>query len=84
MSGPPIIEDANLEGRFDGHPMRGSTRNDRGAQLAKFGGEVTREGICGTYTQRSGEIGKWQSGRGRRRRWSKVGLNRPAPPCVSC
>ena len=59
VSGSPLIDAANVEGRFSGRGLSGTLLDDEGKELAGFEGRVTANGAVGTYRDYKGGVGEW-------------------------
>lgn len=60
ISGSPLLDSANVEGRLSGRGVVGTLVDDEGRELAEFQGAMTASGASGTYRDRNGESGEWQ------------------------
>ena len=55
----PLLDGGNVEGRIKGSTVSGAITDDAGYHVATFTGAVTRTGMSGSYTDRTGETGTW-------------------------
>ncbi len=61
LTGVPLVDGANLEGRVSGRGVVGRLLDDEGRTLAEFDGVVLPGGGArGTYRARGGGMGEWQ------------------------
>lgn len=55
----PLASRGNLLGEIEGSRVFGSITDDGGRLIARFDGTVAADGIRGSYTDRTGEVGEW-------------------------
>ena len=55
----PLLSAGNVEGQIVGNRVSGKVSDDDGRHLLTFDGKVTSDGMFGTYTDRTGEVGTW-------------------------
>ena len=60
VHGSALFSSGNVEGKVDGDTVRGTVRDDEGAEIASFTGKVSGSAMSGTYTDRTGEVGSWE------------------------
>ncbi len=59
LADSPLASAGNVRGHIVGTNFSGSVTDDDGNLVAKLAGRVSKQGIDGTYTDRTGETGEW-------------------------